>query len=165
MVQENAYRPNNCALRHRSPTTPGGARMICPRCNTSLETRETGGITTSTCPACNGNWIGAAALATLFARDRDAPRIEEALEAIFDLDFHDSRRLCPGCRGRRLKAIMVDGIELDYCTACKGLYFDQGELEQVFPSTLGKAAARDDSATDTLRQFWAVILKFTGGNR
>ena len=139
--------------------------MICPRCKTGLEPRENDGITTSTCPACKGNWIGAAALTTLFARDRDAPRIEEALEAIFDLDFHDSRLLCPRCRGRHLKAIMVDGIELDYCIGCKGLFFDQGELEQVFPSTLDKTAARHDSATDTLGQFWAVIMKFTGGDR
>ena len=139
--------------------------MICPRCKTSLEPRETDGITTSTCPTCNGSWIGAAALATLFARDRDAPHIEEALEAIFDLDFHDSRLLCPRCRGRHLKAIMVDGIELDYCIGCKGLFFDQGELEQVFPSTLGKTAAKGGAAKDTLSQFWAVILKFTGGDR
>jgi len=139
--------------------------MICPRCNTGLETRESDGITTSTCPACNGNWIGATALSTLFARDREAPRIEEALEAILDLDFHDSRRLCPRCSGRRLKAIMVDGIELDYCIACKGLYFDQGELEQVFPSTLDKAGPKAGSKMDTVSQFWAVILKFTGGDR
>lgn len=139
--------------------------MICPRCKTSLEPRDNDGITTSTCPTCNGNWIGAGALATLFARDRDAPRIEEALEAIFDLDFHDSRRHCPKCSGRYLKAIVVDGIELDYCIGCKGLYFDQGELEQVFPSTLGNSAAKDASTMDTLRQFWAVILKFTSGDR
>jgi Zn-finger nucleic acid-binding protein len=138
--------------------------MICPRCNTSLEIRENDGITTATCPGCKGNWIGATALATLFARDRDAPRIEEALDAILDLDFHDSHRLCPGCRVRPLKAIMVDGIELDYCTACKGLYFDQGELEQVFPSTR-QAAAIGGRSADTLSQFWAVILKYTGGDR
>jgi Zn-finger nucleic acid-binding protein len=141
------------------------ARMICPRCNTSLEIREIDGITTSTCPGCKGNWIGATALAALFARDRDAPRIEEALDAILDLDFHDSLRQCPKCRVRPLKAIMVDGIELDYCTACKGLYFDQGELEQVFPSTLGQAAAKGGTPADTLSQFWAVILKYTGGDR
>lgn len=139
--------------------------MICPRCSTSLETREKDGIATSTCPGCSGNWIGAAALTRLFARDRAAPRIEEALEAILDLEFHDSRRICPKCRGRHLKAIMVDGIELDYCVACKGLYFDPGELEQVFPSTLDKTGAKADSKMDTVSQFWAVILKYTGGDR
>jgi Zn-finger nucleic acid-binding protein len=140
----------------------GGRQMICPRCNTGLEVRDNDGITSSTCPACSGNWIGAGALATLFARDRDAPRIEEALEAILDLDFHDSRLQCPRCRGRHLKAIIVDGIELDYCIGCKGLFFDPGELEQVFPSTHRKTAGKDASATHTLSQFWSVIRKFTG---
>ena len=139
--------------------------MICPRCNTALDTRDIDGIPISTCPACNGNWIGGAALAALFARDHSAPRIEEALEAILDLEFHDGRRHCPRCRNKYMKAMMVDGIELDYCVACKGLYFDQGELEQVFPSTFRAVRAKTGSKDNRLRQFWAVILKFTGGDR
>ncbi|HKJ54329.1 MAG TPA: zf-TFIIB domain-containing protein [Gammaproteobacteria bacterium] len=139
--------------------------MICPRCNTGLDIRDIDGIPISNCPACNGNWIGGAALAALFARDRNAPRIEEALEAILDLDFRDGRRLCPRCRGKHMQAMMVDGIELDYCVACKGLYFDQGELEQVFPSTFRAVRAAAGADDNALRQFWTVILKFTGGDR
>jgi len=139
--------------------------MICPRCNASLEARDIDGIRTSTCPQCNGNWIGGSALARLFDRDRDAPNIEEALEAILDLDFHHSRRLCPACRGRHMKIILVDDVELDYCVSCKGLYFDPGELEQVFPGATGGAGKPAAARSDTTGQFWSVILKFTGNGR
>ncbi len=137
--------------------------MKCPRCDTEMEGREHDGIQSSVCLQCNGNWIGGAALARLFERDQDAPHIEEAMEAILGVDYRSSRRPCPACRGRHLKALLIDDVELDYCVACKGLYFDQGELEQVFPGVgmPGTAAASRPAASN---QFWAVILKFTGGD-
>lgn len=138
--------------------------MICPRCNADLEVREHAGIRTSTCPRCNGNWIGGTALAILFERDRDAPHIEEALEAILDMDYRNSRRLCPECRGRHLKLLLVDDVELDYCVSCKGLYFDPGELEQVFPAA-GKPNPAAGPPPGSASQIWEVILKFTGGSR
>jgi len=136
--------------------------MICPRCNTSMETRDEDGIRSSVCVQCNGIWIGGAALARLFERDRDAPHIEEALEAMLGVDYRSSRRYCPACRGRHLKAVMIDDVELDYCVSCKGLYFDQGELEQVFPGAFGKSAKTAASRRGRASQFWAVIARFTG---
>lgn len=137
--------------------------MICPRCNTTMEIREHDGIRSSLCSQCNGTWIGGFALARLFERDRDAPHIEEALEAMLDVNYRDSRRQCPACRSRYLKAVLIDDVELDYCVACKGLYFDQGELEQVFPGAFGKPGTASESSPGSASQFWAVISKFLGG--
>ena len=137
--------------------------MICPRCNTAMQAREDGGIRSSVCQQCNGTWIGGAALARLFERDQDAPHIEEALEAILGVDYRSSRRHCPQCRGRFLKAVLIDDVELDYCIACKGLYFDQGELEQVFPGAFGETGKSPALKSSATSQFWDVILKFTGG--
>lgn len=138
--------------------------MTCPRCNTAMEIREQDGIPSSVCPQCNGTWIGGAALARLFERDREAPHIEEALEAILGVDYRSSRRHCPSCRNRYLKAVLIDNVELDYCVACKGLYFDQGELDQVFPGAFGKPGTRSQARPGPASQFWSVILKFTGGD-
>ena len=138
--------------------------MICPRCNTAMEARDHAGIRSSSCPQCSGIWIGGAALARLFERDRDAPHIEEALEAILGVDYRSSRRQCPACRGRHLKAVLVDDVELDYCVACKGLYFDQGELEQVLPGTFGEPGSTARSPRGSTSRFWAVITRFIGGD-
>ena len=126
-----------------------------------METSEHDGIRSSVCPRCAGTWIGGRSLANLFERDRDAPHIEEAMEAILGVDYQSSQRQCPACRDRRLKALLIDDVELDYCVACKGLYFDQGELEQVFPGVVGKSVIAADTP-GSASQFWAVILKFTG---
>lgn len=39
---------------------------------------------------------------------------------------------CPHCTTEILIAIEYDRVELDYCTECKGLWFDAGELELLF---------------------------------
>lgn len=39
---------------------------------------------------------------------------------------------CPHCKTEVLIALEYDRVELDYCTECKGLWFDAGELELLF---------------------------------
>ena len=136
--------------------------MKCPRCAGEMETTEQEGIRSSTCPSCNGAWISGASLHRLFAREEDTPHIEEALDTILSLDFRDGKLPCPTCRGRRLQTLEVEGVELDYCTGCKGLFFDPGELEQVFPSTYRKTPSSgsgdggdDDNLFDVIIDFFS----------
>lgn len=37
---------------------------------------------------------------------------------------------CPKC-GHAMNATDIDGIEVDTCSLCEGIYFDRGELEEV----------------------------------
>lgn len=45
---------------------------------------------------------------------------------------------CPKC-GHDMKEEVVEGVTVERCTFCEGLYFDAGELERAF---LRKADAR-----------------------
>lgn len=38
---------------------------------------------------------------------------------------------CPRCSGDLERAIR-QGVEIDYCTGCLGVWFDRGEVERVF---------------------------------
>jgi uncharacterized protein len=38
---------------------------------------------------------------------------------------------CPKC-GHDMKTEKLDGIEIDRCTFCEGVFFDAGELDQLF---------------------------------
>ena len=40
---------------------------------------------------------------------------------------------CPKC-GNDMKAEHMQGIEIDVCTVCEGVYFDHGELETLLMS-------------------------------
>jgi Zn-finger nucleic acid-binding protein len=44
--------------------------------------------------------------------------------------------ICPACKGEMV-IIEELGIELDYCPACKGIWFDKGEVELLLEKTVG----------------------------
>ena len=138
--------------------------MKCPRCGQPMDSSESAGIRNSACPACGGTWISGGALHQLFAREEGAPHIEEALETILDLDFIDGRRQCPTCRGKSLKTLDVEDVELDYCIGCKGLFFDPGELERVFPKTYAATTNADLRTRAGMRGFFRTIINRLSGD-
>ncbi len=49
--------------------------------------------------------------------------------------------ICPACKSHMI-VVEHEHIELDYCTSCKGVWFDSGELELLL-ERLGLRASRD----------------------
>ena len=47
---------------------------------------------------------------------------------------------CP-VDGRELQLTYRDGIELDYCPECRGIWFDRGELDKVIERSDRQVAA------------------------
>jgi Zn-finger nucleic acid-binding protein len=131
--------------------------MKCPQCNHRLDTAADSDLPVHNCPFCSGTWIRGNELHAMLARSDDPAGIARTLESILELDFGESRRQCPACIGRRLKSVVIERTELDFCAACKGLFFDPGELQRVFPGIMkGTRGARQGGE----RGFWANLLKF-----
>ncbi|MBL8047691.1 MAG: zf-TFIIB domain-containing protein [Chthonomonas sp.] len=40
-------------------------------------------------------------------------------------------KLCPTCSNVALTPVQRSGIELDYCSTCRGVWLDRGELEKL----------------------------------
>ena len=140
--------------------------MKCPRCAQAMDPVENEDIRSSTCSSCNGVWISAASLHKLFAREENTPHFEEALDTFMSLDFGDGRLPCPSCRGRYLKTLEIEDVELDYCIGCKGLFFDPGELERVFPNTYrGAVDTGADSTTGSGNLFETIVAFFSRPGR
>jgi Zn-finger nucleic acid-binding protein len=38
---------------------------------------------------------------------------------------------CPICKGIHLKSAERQGLEIDYCPECRGIWLDRGELEKI----------------------------------
>ncbi|WP_373232940.1 zf-TFIIB domain-containing protein [Cohnella sp.] len=38
---------------------------------------------------------------------------------------------CPVCEGSRMREVEKDGILIDLCPTCKGVWFDRGELDKL----------------------------------
>jgi Zn-finger nucleic acid-binding protein len=63
---------------------------------------------------------------------------------------------CPRCGGKMVEFEHL-GVTLDRCTACAGLFFDSGELQEV----LRREYPEPDTETETMV---AVVTEMTGGD-
>lgn len=127
--------------------------MKCPQCNHSFEAVSDSDLPVHSCSTCAGIWIRGHSLHQLLDGKKDASRFTRKLESIHELEFRASRRKCPSCNGRHLKAVVIEKTELDFCPSCKGLYFDPGELERVFPGILNQTPRKKK------RGFWSRLLR------
>lgn len=42
--------------------------------------------------------------------------------------------LCPVCDGVRMREVEKEGVMIDICPSCKGVWLDRGELEKILES-------------------------------
>ena len=124
------------------------------------------GASSIVCPGCSGTWISGDALHELFSNDNNLPIFLERFEALFDLDFDEGSSTCPSCVSQKLKAVNIDNTEIDFCPSCKGLFFDKGELEEVFSGEFEMIDNRSTvAAANTEESFWETLLGFIGDAR
>ncbi len=72
-----------------------------------------------------------------FVREDAIKKRKLALKVRQEMDKSQCKELkelhwmrCPKC-GMKMEVIDVNGVEIDKCFSCGGMYFDDGELEKV----------------------------------
>jgi len=139
--------------------------MICPNCNCSLESVANCDLPVHNCPSCSGTWISGRSLHAMLAKSNDSASIEQILNSILDLDYRQSRRQCPACAGRYLKVVVIEATELDFCSSCKGVFFDPGELERVLPTVASQGGKPGTSGKRASQGgFWASLKRMLDAN-
>ena len=104
---------------------------------------------------CNGIWVNRNSLTAFLEKSKSDLSIAESFQAILDSDVEETARKCPKCNNRFLIACYVEDTELDFCTYCKGLFFDEGELESVFNI---KNEPSDIAQCGTIENvYWSII--------
>lgn len=53
---------------------------------------------------------------------------------------------CPVCKNVKLVMSDRQGIEIDYCPNCRGVWLDRGELDKIIDRTVGTAPAAQPAA-------------------
>ncbi len=126
---------------------------ICPVCKSGLRNLSVGkGVVIDFCPHCRGSWFDADELQRVY-QDRNAasafmlpplPNLKRDPVLCKKCETYHSRSekycpecksplpfLCPGCR-KPLQASHREGLSLDCCHDCKGVWLDGGELTALF---------------------------------
>ncbi|MBI3097073.1 MAG: M48 family metalloprotease [Planctomycetes bacterium] len=103
--------------------------ISCPRCREPLvETLTKRSVLMDVCAECEGIWLDAGE-PLHFSRDRakTAALLEQSL-----IDEKPSPLTCPRCGGSCvLGGLGARDLKVDRCTRCRGMWFDQGELDRL----------------------------------
>jgi Zn-finger nucleic acid-binding protein len=147
-VHELLLNPTEAEDRSILTGTGRSLTMQCPRCSQRLRTTTSGGVHIEECPDCNGLWLAEDELRRLKdAVDPDLSWMD------FELWQHPDRFHvtpapveCPSC-GRQIAAIDYGNttIEVDYCTHCRGVWLDSGELDKIVHALTEELLTKDVS--------------------
>ena len=53
---------------------------------------------------------------------------------------------CPACESAELVMSERQGIEIDYCPKCRGVWLDRGELDKIIDRSLGAPPERREDS-------------------
>lgn len=56
--------------------------------------------------------------------------------------------LCPVCKTVELNLADRQGVEIDYCPQCRGVWLDRGELDKIIERSAAHLRADDDDDDD-----------------
>jgi Zn-finger nucleic acid-binding protein len=108
--------------------------MDCPVCNDSaMITLELDEVEIDYCTVCSGIWLDAGELEILLGEPQKAGKLLQSFEN--DTDSTEKSRKCPICDKKMQKIIVGSSnpkLLIDKCSGGDGLWFDRGELNDVF---------------------------------
>ena len=111
--------------------------MNCTSCKEPMIVLELDQVEIDHCLSCTGIWLDAGELEILLG---DEEKATKALDNALSLgETRPGKRRCPIC-GKHMDIIIAGAehkVEIDRCRKHHGLWFDKGELEEIF-KILGK---------------------------
>jgi Zn-finger nucleic acid-binding protein len=140
----------------------GVKNMICPNCQSHLQTIHYEGIRIETCNKCSGEWLDEAEIGKI-VRVREVKFDPDKRRAIAEsttitgvvLQDVDRDLQCPKCDGTT-DAVNYGGdtgIIIDRCTTCRGIWLDADELENIQMVIEGW----DDALTGDLQKYGPML--------
>ena len=107
--------------------------MNCPVCDNAMITLELEDVEIDYCTDCGGIWLDAGELEILLADPSSARQLLDSFAV--DTNTTEQKRKCPIC-DRKMDKIMVGrtkpALLIDKCCKEHGLWFDKGELQDIF---------------------------------
>jgi len=117
--------------------------LCCVKCTSILDKSMVGDVEVDLCPKCGGLWLDYGEVAKLAVLpDAEVKPLKALLQRAAGPPPvpTDTKIPCPACPGQ-LKEVVLGNIHVDYCTKCKGLFLDKGELEGAIEAVRPKAKA------------------------
>ena len=117
--------------------------LACLKCTSVLDKARVDEIEVDVCPRCGGLWLDHGELERLSRKQ--ASEIERLRKLLAPRKgpppvASDLTSSCPACTGK-MREVKLSALTIDYCTRCKGLFLDRGEID------IALKAIKDSKAT------------------
>lgn len=129
-----------------APGSQEVCNMLCPDCKEDMLIIEYKNIELDYCNECSGIWLDEGELELLLKPDSDSSVMRVLMED--SRGYRKGNRRCPVCGKRMLLVdipLNIDGkemnVEIDKCPLNHGLWFDNGELQQILSLSNGEPVA------------------------
>lgn len=99
-------------------------RRRCPRDGSLLDEKRVERVNVDVCPQCSGTFFDAIELRRVVGDARLALALAE------EQGKTDAPLACPACAAT-MHLDHVEGIAIDHCPSCLGLWLDAGEVERL----------------------------------
>lgn len=105
--------------------------MLCPLDKSTLQTHEEGATQIVSCEICHGFWFSREQLTGFLSNGNHVKLLPKRKAFSAKVQHSASTRSCPACDKSDLSAKLIDGVEIDVCLRCHGIWLDAGELELI----------------------------------
>jgi Zn-finger nucleic acid-binding protein len=108
--------------------------LCCLKCTSVLDKARIDDVEVDLCPACGGLWLDHGEIERLSGKMAgDLDRLRRLLAP--DRQGgpppvpSEVQGSCPACQSEGVKEVALGAIHIDFCTRCKGLFLDRGEID------------------------------------
>lgn len=134
--------------RHYIRVADGGKKIVScrhashlPRDKSTLLAQGDSIPTIYRCENCHGLWFPMSAVAAVIGQPPQLPAVP------IQAAGSQGALVCPE-DGKPLVRFLVDGVELDICPSCKGVWFDRGEIEYIRAKKAGTIPIVEESGSN-----------------
>lgn len=114
--------------------------LCCLKCTSVLDKSRIDDVEVDHCPACGGLWLDhgeierlsrkmtseIATLRRLLGGSAGPPAVPSEVQTS-----------CPACQSAAMREVELGKIHIDFCTRCKGLFLDRGEIDAAIAAVSG----------------------------
>jgi Zn-finger nucleic acid-binding protein len=113
----------------------------CPECNLRMNKTSVEGVELDVCRVCSGIWFDHNELSQIvgIVKQHGCEDSDFLFERA-DCSSRQRLRPCPKCR-KSMEIVEYDGVEVDVCNDCRGIWLDKGELMEIMTRTPSKKTA------------------------
>ena len=105
----------------------------CPQCNTPMCILYVGAVQLDQCNECQGIWFDHCELHKIVSNPESLEAECSSLLWMPEIPHEcTKKRFCPCCHNARMKRNERNGVTVDQCQRCAGIWLDGGELYRIY---------------------------------